>query len=434
MPIVIVALVSLLFLLLIAHRLRISRIIVVAYLVRAALVFVQHNLFPLIGSNADAGVFEHNAWRFAVSGVGGWILNFSGGAYFYSWLCAIPYLVFGRNPAVLQLINVLFGTLVVYNVYRISKQLGVRDNTARAAAWVAAFFPTAVNYSAVILREALVACLLTSGVYFLLVWKKDQRILSFVRSALLLGLAATLHTGLVAVLVLVVVYLAFSAMRRAAQMEPGASIKAVLLGILTIFLLYFMHSRGLGSHAGHMSGATPLGADTSALLEEQAVVANEQARATYVTGSDVRSIGAIVVSIPKRMLYFLLAPFPWQMTTMTDMLGVVDSLLYLILLIALLRLRRAAWRGGELRLVLGIAAVTVLVFAIGTGNYGTAIRHRAKIAPLLICCAAYAFEERRGSRRDVRPGNLSSSMQRQLNAGEELGTCAGADEGRLALE
>ena len=40
---------------------------------------------------------------------------------------------------------------------------------------------------------------------------------------------------------------------------------------------------------------------------------------------------------------------------------------------------------------MGIFVALLLIFAIATSNYGTAVRHRAKLAPLLIGLTAIVY-------------------------------------------
>jgi uncharacterized membrane protein YeiH len=73
-----------------------------------------------------------------------------------------------------------------------------------------------------------------------------------------------------------------------------------------------------------------------------------------------------------------------------DILGFIDALLYAGLALLILKNWRNICRNTLTRVAVVFLAVGLIVFALGTANYGTAIRHRAKFAPLLIVVAAVA--------------------------------------------
>jgi hypothetical protein len=105
--------------------------------------------------------------------------------------------------------------------------------------------------------------------------------------------------------------------------------------------------------------------------------------------SDLRadSPGALVLQAPIRVAYFLFAPFPWMLEEVSDVFGVIDSGLFFILIARVVRRRKALTENPSTMLVLGVFGAMALVFALGVSNYGTALRHRNKMLPLLIAAS-----------------------------------------------
>jgi hypothetical protein len=92
--------------------------------------------------------------------------------------------------------------------------------------------------------------------------------------------------------------------------------------------------------------------------------------------------------VPVKSVYFLFSPFPWDLSNPKHFIGLVDAFFYLAMAILLWRNRRSIWvdPGGKALLLMSLAMV--IVFGVGTGNFGTALRHRAKFVAALIVLAA----------------------------------------------
>ena len=99
----------------------------------------------------------------------------------------------------------------------------------------------------------------------------------------------------------------------------------------------------------------------------------------------------LIWNLPLRVMYFLGAPFVWMVSQFRDLLGLLDAVVFLYIAskIALgVRQRRLLTIDVYLSIILVVAGV-VAVFALGTSNYGTAFRHRAKIFPWLLLLYLY---------------------------------------------
>lgn len=69
------------------------------------------------------------------------------------------------------------------------------------------------------------------------------------------------------------------------------------------------------------------------------------------------------------------------------MIGAVDAAFYIVATLFVLRKRREIWARPDGRAVLIISIILSVVYAMGTANFGTAIRHRVKEAPILLALA-----------------------------------------------
>lgn len=148
-----------------------------------------------------------------------------------------------------------------------------------------------------------------------------------------------------------------------------------------------------------------------ALAARQASSAD--ARSAYLTWLPMRSLSDAAWQAPIRAFYFLFSPMPWNFSAIKDVVGFADALLYAGVAVLL-------WRGrGEIAAnpaaiaLLLTALVLIVVYADNTFNAGTALRHRAKFAPLLIALVPGEFARKlrpEGPRRVLHVVNAPESF------------------------
>jgi len=100
-------------------------------------------------------------------------------------------------------------------------------------------------------------------------------------------------------------------------------------------------------------------------------------RTAYSFELDTSSAYGLVTTIPMVFVQYMFAPFPWQVENVKDIWALLESILrFLLLFFAISSWRRSS---GEVRSCYSFLLITVLgmelVWALGTANWGTAIRH-----------------------------------------------------------
>jgi hypothetical protein len=89
--------------------------------------------------------------------------------------------------------------------------------------------------------------------------------------------------------------------------------------------------------------------------------------------------------IPIRYIAFLFSPLiPFLVKTPTHLIGLIDGFLYLLLFYRMNINRRIINYNSAAKAILIMSLFLTLVFSLGVTNVGTAIRHRAKIAPMFL--------------------------------------------------
>jgi hypothetical protein len=364
-----------------------------AFLVRAAMALVDFYVSPLPGSQGDAVLFMELARESAAHGMHGLAGSFAPGAFLYSWVLAVFFAVLEPSKLLAQALNVMLGTQAVLLTYRIALEFSGRHDLARRSAWAVCLFPTLILYSAITLRESLIIVLILLGVQHALRWAATDRVSQFAKAVLFLIGGVMFHTGIVSLLFALGLFATWRtignmARGRAASLLVGG-IGLVLLGGF-VFVLY-VTEWGLDKVATVMdSGVAEIG-------QAQSLKARE--RAAYLEDMVIDEPSDLAWQTPIRVVYFLAMPFPWLISGFTDVIGFLDSVFYLALLGLVWRSRRYLASTEAGRLLTLFLACGIAMFALGTSNYGTAMRHRAKFLALLTILAAVAAGARARERK-----------------------------------
>ena len=127
-------------------------------------------------------------------------------------------------------------------------------------------------------------------------------------------------------------------------------------------------------------------------------------RAQYGSRVNTSSLPAFIGSFPSVYTLYMITPLPWQIFTLRDLYGFIDTWLGLILILFSIPI---LWqmKGDQRKMVFYLLfsfLIISAVHAMGTINYGTAIRHRLMSHWITYIVGWYGFSEIRNSRRFVR--------------------------------
>ena len=89
-----------------------------------------------------------------------------------------------------------------------------------------------------------------------------------------------------------------------------------------------------------------------------------------------------------KIFYFLFGPFVWSINEPIHIFGLFDGMLYMLFIFYLIKNWYLIWRNPVTRILLIILASYIIIYGMGVGNFGTAIRHRSKFIVMLIILGA----------------------------------------------
>lgn len=129
----------------------ISRILLVALLIRVILLFIGNYFVPLPDSGYDAIGFEKGAWERAQYGFP-LMINQSLDSNYIKSIIAIPYALFGRNLIMAQSISLFFGMGSIFLGWLLARKIW-NESIAMKVGWMLALLPPLILYSVLTLRE-----------------------------------------------------------------------------------------------------------------------------------------------------------------------------------------------------------------------------------------------------------------------------------------
>lgn len=337
-------------------------------------------LFVIHGADVDAVSFQRLAVEWAANGK----LSVTVGAEFYQQLLGIFYRIF--NPShlfgeELSIIAFLFSCLVLIkliNLINLKKyQVGLL--------LIFGLLPTTLVLCSVTLRESYQILFFMLAVYWGLRFHLEPikgAMIFCVSSALIMGL---FHKALILYMLflLPVLFLWFP---KQVSSSPDSRwrfprkrfiiVSAMLILIIGILIIgVLLEIQGLEVLSSVFSGkGLKYATDYRAMLMFGKA---SDARANYGIMFDTSSAGSLIKTTSSIYIYYLFAPFPWQITNWLDIYAFVESLLRFVLIaFSIIFWYRAE---GMKRRIWGLLLVIyfsmTFLWAMGTVNYGTSIRH-----------------------------------------------------------
>jgi hypothetical protein len=329
--------------------------------------------------------------------VGSWLANYWSGDTFvyppnllestpraYYHVVGALYYVLGAAPLVPKLVNCLVGALTVPLVHDLALGMTGQRPMALRAATYAAYFPSLVLWSALNIRDAWIILLIVLICRHALALHDELRLRSLV---ILGGAVFALVQFRSYILFAVTLPMVVSFLARGRQHLA----RNVILGMLAVVAVIYA-DRAAGSDRRLRS------LDLEELHEIR--YWNTVGAGSRFEQADISTPGKALAFLPKGLAYFLLAPFPWMLGTIRQVLALPEMLFFYSLIPAMLRGFRYLLRerlGTSLMVVLLTAGLT-FGYALGEGNAGTAYRHRAQVLSFYLVFAAVGVELRRARR------------------------------------
>lgn len=320
--------------------------------------------------------------REALSGGGGIIDIFNNSLDFFVFLMATIYKIFGTNAEQIYFYIFPLSLLLTKYVHKTVLLLTKKQKSADRASLIMAFWPIDIILSIALLREIPIQLLVIASFFHFLMHYYYRKSVNLLLAFVFIIFATLMHSGMIGIfLVYLYALLQDKMYKKYKFIRIGSLIVVSLVVVIMSFTpLWASMSKRFTSSSSETGVVTA--------LENQNKYLGDAAT-NYITNAP-QDLGGVIASIPYRFTMFALSPLPWQVHDVVTVLSfILDGALQLYILFILVRIYRN--RAGLSKKVKNIATLimmcvisTYTIFSLGTSNYGTAMRHRAKVAPLVV--------------------------------------------------
>jgi hypothetical protein len=383
----------------------IGTIVGTAFGIRLILLVLNSFFIQLPESGKDDKRFENLAWEWTTNPPGDNDGFYNSGAGLFIRCGTLLYDVIGRQPFIWGFLLVVMGTVAVNNIYKAALLLWANKKQARRVAMIAAFYPELAMLSALTLREVVIHFFLSLAVVELIKYWKYKNKTALISFLVYMGISTLFHSAMVLGLAgfgLAILLISQEGKKRSAFYKVAAF--ALVAGGL---LFINFTGIGLSKFGGSFEGA---------LVKFQTLEGSEAlGTAAYPDWLRMSGGGGDLWKLPIRVVAFLYSPaLPPMVKSASHIVGVFDAFFY-IYLSTILYKNRSTVKANKSAYVVGIIAIVLtVVFSLGVSNFGTAIRHRAKLLPLFLILAI-DFKALRRSQRLQQQKKLALEEQQLKN-------------------
>lgn len=298
----------------------------------------------------------------------------------YFYIVGALYFLFGPYQIVPRVLNCVVGALAIPASFDLAMRMGCGPRGALRAAKYVAWFPSLVLWSSLNIRDAWIVLLiiLLCRQAVVLQGRFQPSALAFVAVGLwaLVQFRAYLLFAIGAPILV-----SFFAMRSRNLLR-----NLVIGSIVAVALIYADQAAGQSRKLRFV--------DFEQLQETR--YWNTVGASSQFEQADISTPGKALAFLPKGIALFLLAPFPWMLGSIRQVLAVPETLFFYWLIPWIVRGARDLLKADLSRSLLAVLITSGLTlgYSLGEGNAGTAYRHRAQILPFFLIFAAAGLERR----------------------------------------
>jgi hypothetical protein len=236
------------------------------------------------------------------------------------------------------------------------------------------------------MREVFITLLLLYGMFYVVLWTKKRKIIHAFIALTSFSLQILFHPGMaVAGVLFIGLLLLYYIKRCLASLIINSSIYVPSFLVFMFSLLFglyiFIYGASLVDAIGYRGW---LSVDT--LVERASIMYTGDAAYPSWLIADT-PMQFLLLLVPK-LFYYLFSPFLWDISKFSHLLGMLDGVVFIMLFLSIYSHRKYITSNPQAFTLLVFVIFLSLVFTIAVGNFGTGLRHRSKILPIVIIIAA----------------------------------------------
>lgn len=356
----------------------------VAFIARILAIFYNNIFDGLPDGKLDAENYEKLAFNDSQLGIINIINNFTfPDAWFYGKFLSIIYLLIDRDIYFLQLLNILAFMISLYLAVNIKNRI-YKNSTIIYPFYFIALYPIIIQYTSLTLKESFFTLFLLLTINELIKWYQTRNLINFVCCNIFIFVGSLFYIASLMALVILWIYF-FSTLIYEYIKKNKKNLALITffyffvfftLGSIFYFYEFFLNYQIIYfDKIGNIFSFTKWQYLLSVTIEGDARYPD-----WIIPNYNYELIYKLII----RLVYFLFSPFFWDITKFSHVVGFIDGLIYLFLFYLIIINLKNIFKNKLLFLLLIIIFAEILLFAIGTGNFGTGLRHRSKFLLILV--------------------------------------------------
>ncbi|MBK8149762.1 MAG: phospholipid carrier-dependent glycosyltransferase [Acidobacteria bacterium] len=329
------------------------------------------------------------------TGTPGWGMNY---------LVALIYLVTGPNPLAAQSFCAVIGAATSPLVYICSMKIFHNRRVGKLAALLVAFLPAFIIWSGQLLKDGLIIFLLVLAMTMVI---RLQKNFSYVAVAVLIFSLFGILSLRFYIFYMVAVSVAGSFIIGQSGSARSMARGLILLVIMGIALTYLGVLRTATENFEKFGNMDQLQSSRSDMAK--------RGDSGFGEDLDVSSAEGAVVALPIGLLFLMLAPFPWQATSLRQAITMPEMFVWWAM-IPLIFTGLAYTIRHKLREAIPILIFTLMLtiaYSIFQGNVGTAYRQRTQIQVFLFMFIAVGWTLMQEKRENQRAARLAARQKQE---------------------
>lgn len=298
--------------------------------------------------------------------------NIYGGLY--SKFLGIVFFVGPSERILGHYINLLLGMSIIIITYSTLKLITDNSKKIKFLLIVITFFPQALIFSAILLRENIITLFVALSVNQFVKWFIANKKSHFYLSIIFIFIGTLFHSGVIGMLGgYFIIYIFYNRTNKKLKIKHSTVFYFAVVTLLFLFL--FTKYGGFFGKLNQLDSLDSL----------YHVADRSSGGAAYLENIRIDSFNKFIFYLPIKMLYFLLSPLPHQWRNLSDVLTFLfSSTLYLYMIfVSIINYKENKNDALLTGLLISVILVT-MIFGVGVSNAGTAMRHRHKILPVVI--------------------------------------------------
>lgn len=362
-------------------RVSVITLIVFFGLLSRIIISIWNGFFgPSYGAELDAQSFHQAAVDIATSST---YFEFEIG-HIYSWWLAFWYKIFTPSLFLGSILSVFVWLGSAYLLSNILSLVKASKKIKIMAMVIFSFWPSSLIFTSVTLRESYQLFFITVVFYSALkIYLKGNQAYWIYLVAGVFG-AGVLHGGLLAAGLCIIVLTMFYMQK--SKGTAGLLLKYIL-AIPVLIPLIFLGSELFSAESYDLSGGIAQSVESYQL---GGMKADTIGRADYRSNINIVGTVDFLLFYPIALFQYLFEPMPWKASSAVDVFTLIENICRAIIFIGAYRAYKVS--SGDERKVLIFSMLCLLViesiWALGTKNWGTAVRHHIPSLVILVALQA----------------------------------------------